>query len=484
MRSLIELYAKVALKNVFFIVALTIVTILSIRMTSVLDVSLLSYIKYLYFSFLSFHLFLIVHTTYLLTKSYTIFLFLEKNAVKQRVALTITNLGLAIITIIPIGIILLCNIGTIFTATQISLHMIHLVALWVSSALFVTAIAIVCATFIKNNIAYIISLGVYGCFLYLSINFAPNTTWVRYFSILDDYTFIPSNEIAGVMLTKDYILDKVFVFSLALILLCSSFIYISKTHRTRYILGTISSIILAVAIISQGQTKQYEPTTTIAMETKYQITAYKMAVQLNHTLNNRVELTIMPTENIDDIRLTLDDIFQITTLELEDKKVNYTFNNDTIHIMQSLNKGEEYTLMITYNGDVNLIDHLGTSVMYVSPYASNLHGAEFYWYPSIVQHEEIPFTVNVTSKVPVYTTLQGEGHQFTGKDKYVSLFSGVYQQEVVDGITYLYPPKYTLAMIQSELPEEITYNKVIVGVMAMDSELTANGVFVMRYIDR
>lgn len=440
-----------------------------------------------------------------MSKDFDILSYFEKDIVrKQRVILLSTFLISLIMAVFPILLILTTKnsmIGLPITLKGIG----HFIIILLLSNLIATLIGSTVGIIVKNDFSILISGAIYGLLLLESTQIS-NTLIHKYLNIFDDYLTVSSNTLSEVIFNGTYYLDKLFL--LLLILLIHSLVrcvYGQKKRTSIYILPLFIFFALVCTYILGARNLQtfvpYEELKTDA----YSIQSYKMELELQNKLYNRVMLKVSILEDIDKINLILDRNFIIDNLQIDQKTVSYTHENNSLLIQSAHQKGEEINLYIEYGGKVYVENGLGVISFYTTPSAINLPGHVFYWYPKISNNEESEFDVTIDTPATIYSNLTKVENKWHGTSINLHLFAGQYQKISQENIDYIFPISYQFENFRQQVEgdvkyllktedlseavrmtlEEKKYKQVIVGVWPLDMEFVElNGeTLLINFID-
>lgn len=509
----VKFYTKVGTKNFIFYIALLSIILLGFRTITVLESSVFQYTKYFYFGYIFFNFFLIITSASMIHKKSNVLTFLEKNKEKKIVTVFISNLIIALFASIPmIMMILIFKSPTIDSNTSL-LGVTHFLIIWITCNLFSISLGIISATIIKNNFSIIFALIIYCLFLYISFSILPNSILNRFLSIFDDYTYIASNDLAGIIFNAQYFKDKFFIVLLSFILFFIGLIIESSTKKLFYLILSLVPTVIFILLLLDGMHEQdrYTPISVENSEKNYIIENYAMDIDLKNRLVNHIEIDLTPTKNSKNISFLLDNHFSINSILIDREQIKYKFSNNSLDINYEFIKDKKVTIQLEIESDLfSVKNNLGYDLFYIDKKTINLSGDEFHWYPTSLDSTPINYNVKINSSYNIYSNLPKFTNSdseliFKGSAKNVSLFAGYYQEYSDQSIEYIYPLTYKIEDLQMEIdrlledsltnqPENFSeeelnvlrnksYTKVIVGNWEGNNLKIDNNTLLIKYIN-
>ncbi|MGE7622977.1 hypothetical protein ACQKMD_07965 [Viridibacillus sp. NPDC096237] len=308
---------------------------------------------------------------------------------------------------------------------------------------------------LKNGFSIFVSIAIYSLFLWESAK-VTNTPLHKFFNIFDDYTYIFSNNISGVLFNTPYFLDKLFVVFLILLILFISFSILTYTKRVHFVVYASFSLLamIVITVLSYENIQSVEaPIKTIKTDT-YNIESYKMDLILNKKIENKADIHIRFLRETKNIVFLIDNIFKIKNVTVNEQPVEYSHQENQLIINSLHRQNEEVEVMITYEGNVHVQNDLGVETYYVSYNAINLPAEVFYWYPTTSDKQLMKFDVHVKATTNLYSNLSasnGKPSVFKGSATSINFFAGEYKAISKDGIKYVIPISYNFEAFQSSL---------------------------------
>lgn len=479
-------YMKTMTKNVLFLFTLLFIVFLTYQTYGAAGVSVSLFTSVYTYSFITFNLFLVIASTYIMLNRSDALKFLERDVLKKQYNLIVAGIAIAlVVAVLPVAIMIFFKNDMTQTAFLLK-GIAHFLIIWLLASGLAIVIGSSVSLLVRNQFAYLVSLGIYGGLVWMSVN-SPDTPIKRYLNIFDDTTYIASNNLSGPLVNMNYLLDKLFVLFLILVLifLVRSFLAAKRKVVNILLLAVCIASLGLLPVWGQSTLQMIEPplNQTAEMENKYEIQQYNMDLDLGFQLKNKVTMTIDFSEDVKEIMLALDDIFVIKELQVDDEAVPFTHQNDMVMIASPHQKGEAVTLTLNYQGTVEMVNNLGFSTYYVTRDAINLPGQFFDWYPHVKGQNTIDFDVLVNAKTEVYSNIASSSNDqkhLSGASESLNIFAGQYQQTEVDGIQYTIPrhvhaesfaASFQTAVDQSNLSEDDlstinnqNYEKVIAGI--------------------
>ncbi|MCS1384860.1 hypothetical protein NXZ75_22155 [Lysinibacillus sphaericus] len=509
MLNSILFYTKVGTKNPMFFIAILFTFLLGIRTISVLEESVFKYTKYFYFGFIFFNFFLIIISASVIYKKYNVLSFLENSNEKKVVIVFISNLFITLLASIPMIIMIFIFKNPLFELNTTLLGAFHFLIIWLTCNALAISIGITSATILKNEFSIILALIIYSLFIYISFGYLPNTSINRYFNIFDDYTYIVSNDIAGIIFNNQYLIDKFFIIILSIIIVFIGLFIVSLTKKLLFFifLMVFTSIFFFLLLDGVHIQDQHTPILLKNSEKNYIIEDYTMDIQLNDILTNRAQINLIPNEDSKNATFLLDKSFIINSISVNGNKAEYSLKNNYLDIYYDFIENQKISIQIDYSGKLSIKNNLGYDLFYVDRNAVNLSGDEFYWYPTPLGNTPINFDVEIKNSTDIYSNLPNFNDSnkqiFKGSAKYVSLFAGNYQEYTSKSIKYIFPISYNFKDFKTEIDtlinailtnpsnnfsdEEInmlkntSYTQVIVGNWEGDNLKLVNDTLLIKY---
>lgn len=455
----IKFYTKVSTKNVFFLIAIFFILLLGLRTISVLETSLFQYTKFFYFGYICFNIFLIIISSSMIYKKYTVLTFLENRKIKKIITVFISGEIITLLAAIPIILLILFFKNPLFSLSTLLLSITHFLIVWICCNILALSIGITSAIILKNELSIILSLITYSLFIYLSYAHLPNTNINRYFNIFDDNTFIITNDLAGVILNSHYFIDKLFILLISGIILLIGLIVSSRKKLPLIISAFVCTVVLFyLVIIGISKQNQYTPVLHENLEANYSIESYEMDIKIDHLLTNDIKIDLIPKENSNFVSFILNDAFTIDSMSINNvQTTGYSFKDNRIYINYDFIKDQGVSIKINYSGEISIKNDIGYDLFYANKQAINLPGDEFYWYPITSLKAPIQYNVSIDNSTKVYSNLQSDHnveknqYNFSGSVKYVSLFAGIYQEYSIDSTNYIFPISYKFENLKSEI---------------------------------
>ncbi|MGM7634428.1 hypothetical protein [Bacillus sp. Hm123] len=506
-------YIKKILKSPLFIVALLFNLYLTKENIDVLETKLFSFVGYYYFAYICANLYMIISSASIMSKDYEVLSFLERDRCKKMIVTLYSSAMIAIIMfILPLGTVLIFN-KTITDHQFVVNVLLHFFIIWTSSNILATTIGAAAGMILKNTLAPIVAIGVYGLFLYQSQ--IPTHRFLRkYINFFDDHTFVESNHLSGPIFNNSYIMDKLFIILLIVLIIMLLYSFYSNGKKIVYISLACMTLSLSMFLLYQGKQQQVvaEPIVQQDHSVAYTIQSYHMDLHLQRDLQNKADVSIHFTKNVDNIELLLEDIFTIKELKINKKQIEFHHQDGVVNIPASFQKNQTIQLSIEYEGTVDVENEFGVNTFYVHNQVVNLPGEYFAWYPKLKGHHEgaaIPFDVKIDTPAAIFSNIPANKHDhsvLSGKAENLNVFAGNYQVINNNNIQYIIPTTYDVDFFLSVIDEmshhlpdyndqlseqemefirKKSYNKVIVGVWPYgngDLKLVDNTLLV-RYYD-
>lgn len=485
-------FIKTSFKNPLFFFAILFVGFLTYQTYGTIHISVSYFTSNFVFNVICFNLFIITVTTSVMHERTNVLTFLERDQLKKQISLLISSISLSLlVALFPVFLIVIFK-NELLQPNFLIKEIFHFLTIWLLANLLAAVIGSSIGLLVKNKFSYLISLVVYGMFVWMSqtIKDAPIK---RYFNIFDDSTYMPINSISGTLLNTSYFLDKLF-----LVLLILSILFLVRSviaRKKRGLYGAVFALLIgSLVVLPIWSEKTYETValaTDQSLQNVFEIEKYDMDIVLANKLANKAEMKISFLKESEEITLILDDLFSISQVEVDGNPVSFSHAKNEIKVQSVHSPGETITLTIEYEDSVDVANKRGFQTYYVTPTASNLPGHVFAWYPDPRIQGLIDFNISVTASSKVYSNLptdSSDANQFGGFAKNVSLFTGQYQQIDHMGIHYTIPFDYdvislnsTMESIINALPENVelskddletlknkTYTHVIVGIWPVD----------------
>lgn len=397
------------------------------------------------YGIICFNLFLLTASTYTMLNSSTVLRFLERDRLKKQYALIVSCTIITLfIALFPIVLMLIFK-NDLTPPLFLLKGMAHFLIIWLLSNLLAAVIGSSISLLVRNKFAYLLSLLVYGWFVWMSMH-SPAKPINRYLNIFDDSTYILSNNISGPLFNRNYFLDKLFLILVLflLIFLVRSVVSSKRRAINCFILGGLIISVGVLPIWSQANHQSVRIPAYQTVKSPYKIQKYTMNLELTNKLKNKATMVINFPKDSKDIVLALDDIFVVKNLKLDHQPVSFTHKNNVVTIPSSHKQGESVTLTMEYEGFVDVVNDIGVNTYYVTKSAINLPGYFFDWYPNIKGQGLSDFDVSIDAAAKkVYSNISAvssnnEKH-LTGSSNSLNLFAGQYQQVQADQIQYIIP---------------------------------------------
>lgn len=284
-------------------------------------------------------------------------------------------------------------------------------------------------------------------------------TFIRYISLFSDMAYVKPSYCFGVVYDLPYMLDKSACIIIILLCILLAYIMSSYKNKKRILLSliTVSACISIAFVITSrisnlvayaDQDIEYNQ---IHEESNYIIKNYNMDLNFKSGLNNNINIELEKLQG-ENIKFYLDDIFEIQDIRINDKKADYTKKNNILTIFCNENS-KSLKVNIKYRGFVHVI-----TTWYKYMYIANsqkimLPKNSIAWYPKPINKDSINFTLNITSKNKVYCNLnlikdesknRIKKYKYKGKVEDLFVYSGFYNEKVIDGIKYIWPQDLSL----------------------------------------
>ncbi|KXH78360.1 hypothetical protein [Sporosarcina sp. HYO08] len=438
-------YTKVSLKSIYFIIAMA-VTFLDIftRLIDTLDISIFLYTKYFLIPFIFFHIYLLITSSSMMYQEFKVLSFLEKEKGRKMIAVVLANIFVTIGFGLLSVLIMLIFKNSLFSFSTVVRGIGHFLIILLTGSVLAISIGISTAAFIKNERSIVVSLAIYGLLIAVTFGDLSDNLITNYLrAFLPDDTFIVFNEIAGVLLTKEYFADKLVVLCMSVFILSMTYLLITTTKRKRYFIVPTLALSAFSFLTIYGFSHQYDfyhamDVDKITFE-EYEIEDYNMKLDLRHKLENKAQIKIAIYENSDTLSFLLDSNFKVEHVLVDNQAAAHTFGNNLLVIHDDFTKGSTVNVEILYRGKVDIKKDIGSDLFYVSPHAINLVGGDFFWYPSPTIADSIKFNLNVTANTNLYSNLPILDGHLQGSARYVSIFGGIYNEHTDGDIRYIYP---------------------------------------------
>lgn len=486
-------YSKVSLKSLYFLVAMT-ATLLDVftRLIGTLEDSVFLYTKYFLIPFIFFHIYLLITSSSMMYREYKVLSFLEKEKGRKMIAILLANLTITMSFGLLSVLIILIFKNPLFSYTTVLMGIGHFLIILFIGSFFAITIGISAASIVKNELSIVVSLGVYGLMIAATFGSLSDKLLVSYLQVfLADDTFIVFNEVAGVLFTREYFVDKLVVIFLGVFILSVVYLLFHSSGSKRFIIAPLLSLVACCVLVIYGLNHQHTFYHAVegdrAVFGEFEIEEYAMRLNLHNKLENDAVIKINVTESSETISFYLDSIFTVKQVKVNHEIAEYTFSDDMLVIHNEFIKNVPSIVEIQYGGRVDMKTDTGANLFYVTPYAVNLVGEDFFWYPSPLMNEPINFNVDVSSDVQLYSNLSSRNGKLQGDATYVSIFAGIYTEQTVAGIRYVYPPAMTVESIKdmistvidntdasspdSEVLKNAHYNQVIIATWPLEGGL-------------
>lgn len=460
MIKICSFYIKLLTKNAVFICSILILSVYIYFILESLDQSIQAFTSVFYYGFICFNLFFLVFSAYIVSKQYELFAFLEQDIFKKQSIVLLSCFIISLfISFLPIAIMLIFK-NPFMEFPFIWQGIFHFFILWMLSNLFAAALGTSFGILLKSELSILLSLAIYGWFVWEAATQNPNSAFKKFTNIFDDHLKTLSNPVSGNLLDSFYFLDKLFLILVILFLFYIPRSILHKKYKVRYmaVAALTFCFIAGTVFFGEQQIQKIEAVPTKLINDTYKIHSYKMDLSLSNHLENTVEMKLYFTEDGNFIEMLLDKHFDIRFIKIGNEKVTFAHKGHLIKIDYSYKKNETITCVINYKGRVHLENELGATYYYVSKNSVNLPGWVFPWYPSKPNPEDAFFEVHVQSPAKLYSNL-GMIYEETGLMKgnatSLNLFAGQYQQVKDQDVLYLIPIHFNFDVFKSQLKDSI-----------------------------
>lgn len=186
---------------------------------------------------------------------------------------------------------------------------------------------------------------------------------------------------------------------------------------------------------------------------QYNVTKMDIKLAEGYHLKFDVTMTIIPQEPLEYIEFVLYHGFEIQSIDLNDKNIDFIVSNDTVKILNNWNSGEEYVLKIKYTG--RPAAHMYSDVdewilpAYLAWYPTKGTGNNIYYSNDLFDLNFTKYTTDTTQysisyegKGNGYCNLSNSGnHSWSGKTSNVTFLCSDWVKEYTlqNGINVIYP---------------------------------------------
>lgn len=475
--KIIKFYIKVMMKTPILVISLLFNIFILSAQIGALKHSIYKFTDVSCYTFICSNLFVLLMSVYTLNKNFKILNLLEVNKFKKYVFIIITNILISIFMLmIPILFIIIIGIGRFDISIIISGILNYLIIGTLANA-FAGTLGASIGILMKKWYSYIISILIYGIYVYYIFDY-PTSVIGRFLSIFSDSTFIERNVLAPNLFNVSYYLDKLFI--LFLILFMISIVYSVINKKKKRVKGIIFLCIVCICMrfivfagekITKFGVSPYEKVSS----NSYVVKSYNMDLSLDKILKNNVIIDLYAEEDANSINLSLDDVFLIKDISVNQSKVNFVHRNNNISFDYNLNKGDNIKITINYLGIVDITNDLGVNTYYVDDKYINMPIKSFYWYPKLNDDLQCNYHVNLETPAIVYSNLDilnksidsnKKVYELSGIDLGVNIFAGDYKSIILDEVDYIIPKNYNINLLKKVVNDnfkEFAYKKVIVS---------------------
>lgn len=457
---MIKFYLKVILKSPIFIISMIFNIFIMIVQITALNSSIHLYARINFYGYISFNLFLILVSTYIMSKKYEVSEFLENNLFKKYINIFFTNIVISsLVFLLPMVVII------IYTWNKISFvdfyqGILNYFILWILSNSLAALIGCTIGMFIRKWYSYIISIIIY--IGYMSIIYGPSkSNLYKLFCVFSDNIFINENRLAPVLFNINYYLDKFFIILFILLIIDIAYLFLDTNTKKNYIFSIISFfciIFLMIIIIIKTNTlskigvEVYDDFST----KNYIIKNYKMNLELKSDFKNLCELDLKFINNTDELILMLDNTFSIESILIDSKEVEFEHNNNKVTIHSNFKKDQNIKIKFNYNAFIDISNYLGVNTYYVNNRYINLPHKKFFWYPTLNNNKITNFDISLISNTKIYSNLDTKNnyknnYNLEGSSYGVNIFAGNYQTINYNNILYIIPKGYKIENLESYL---------------------------------
>lgn len=396
--------------------------------------------------------------------------------------------------LIPIIVIVGINFIRPVSLSLLLNHCFYVLLQWFLEIFFFSSIGFSLGIFIKNKIAYYFTIIPAVLFsMFLSMIFYRYIWWIYYkvpLYIFDLFNTNVNNPAvhkslsSGFSFNTYYSLDMMFIFLLALVIICFALFKnnIFKRVRNNKALLSISLVITALLCLNIIFSKFTQPimntcddyyqnvsAETVPENKALIVKSIKMNVNLKEKFTNDAILKLKCEETSDSLALKLDTTsFKIDDLKINGKKTDYNINGCHIYSKFKFEKGKNYNVECIYHGRVNYADESGVRSIFVDNTCSYI--PEVYdWYPQLVNGKVYPIEFDLKIKTDnklvsnlskeLKTPQNGEV-SLSGKKNYIFISTGYYTNCKLDGINVIVPEEVAVSKDLTKIVSDCEKQKI------------------------
>lgn len=442
------------IKNPIFFIYISFVLFFVYFIKGSLHITIFEFVRLFFHGYICSNLFLLISTAWVISKRYESLVFLERDVLKKQWKLLFSAFIISsVVALLPMAAMLAFK-NPLTDGSFLWKGLVHFFILWTLSNMLAATIGTTIGILVQHRASILLSLLLYGYFLWKSIN-TTITYQQKLLNIFDDYMQVETNTMSGTIFNLNYFLDKLFLILLMLFLLLITY-SVYRKKKTAYILLAVLALLAMKGVVIYGEKHVQKirayPTAEFA-HVPYAVQTYKMDLALTNRLKNTAELEMSFSSAGDAINLLLDDCFTIDSVKVNDSPVKYSHKNNLLKIDVPYRPNETKKIVVSYEGDVQLEDDLGVLTYYVTNDAVNLPGWLFAWYPAMPEPKPSYYDVRLDASAKIYSNLgifTGETER-KGETSSLSLFAGQYQTLTDNGVTYILPIDAHLDVFQSSL---------------------------------
>nr|MBO2481267.1 hypothetical protein [Bacillaceae bacterium] len=447
-------YIKAMIKNPIFFIYLSFVLFFVYFIKDSLHITIFRFVTLFFHGYICSNLFLLISAAWVISKQYETFVFLERDVLKKQWKLLFSAFIISsVVALLPMAAMVTFK-NPLTDGSFLWKGLVHFFILWTISNMLAATIGTTIGIFVRHRASILLSLLLYGFFLWKSMNMSF-TYQAKLLNIFDDHMQAMTNTMSGTIFNLNYFLDKLFLILLMLFLLLITY-SVYRKEKTAYILLAVLALLAMEGVAISGEKNvqkiQKYPAAEFA-HVPYAVQTYKMDLALTNRLENTAELEMSFSAAGDNIKLLLDDCFTIDSVKVNDSLVKFTHKNNVLTISATYRPNETKKVVVSYGGDVQIEDELGVPIYYVTSDAVNLPGWLFAWYPTVPEPKPSYYDVRLDASTKIYSNLgifTGETER-EGETSSLSLFAGQYQTLKENGLTYILPINYNLENFQSRL---------------------------------
>jgi len=211
-------YIKAMIKNPIFFIYLSFVLFFVYFIKDSLHITIFRFVTLFFHGYICSNLFLLISAAWVISKQYETFVFLERDVLKKQWKLLFSAFIISsVVALLPMAAMIAFK-NPLTDGSFLWKGLVHFFILWTLSNMLAATIGTTIGIFVRHRASILLSLLLYGFFLWKSMNMSF-TYQQKLLNIFDDYMQVETNTMSGTIFNLNYFLDKLFLILLMLFLL-------------------------------------------------------------------------------------------------------------------------------------------------------------------------------------------------------------------------------------------------------------------------